>query len=152
MKKVLLILLALCVAVGLCGCVSFAVGYECMGEAADITEIAVFDLRVGWVDALDENMEPLGYVDSESFASFAEELEAFPFVDQILLMLAPSDPSLVYGGYVVRMTYADGSYELIGSAGYQSQHAGGKLVGSSHYSCDRDKWAEFVLRYLEVQP
>lgn len=152
MKKALFLLLALCAAVGLCGCVSYGVGYACMGETESIAEIAVFDLRVGWVDALDESMKPLGCVDSSRIASFVEELEAFPFVDQILLILAPSDPSFVYGGYVVKITYTDGSYELIGSTGYQSQHAGGKRVGSSHYGCDDDKWAAFVLRYLEGQP
>ena len=151
MKRVILVMLMLCLAVGLSGCVSCGVHYECMGEAEDITEIAVYDLREGWTDTLDENMEPMGYVDSASFAPFVQELEDFPFVEQILLMLVPSDPSFVYGGYVVRITYEDGSYELIGTAGYQSQHAGGKYVGGSHYSCDREKWEAFVLNYLEVQ-
>lgn len=150
MKRVISVILILCLAVGLSGCVSYAVRYECMGEAEDIAEIAVYDLREGWTDTLDEDMEPMGYVDSDSFASFVRELEDFPFVDQILLMLVPSDPSFVYGGYVVRITYEDGSYELIGTAGWQSRHAGGKYVGGSHYSCDREKWAAFVLKYLEV--
>ena len=151
MKRVILVMLMLCLAVGLSGCVSCGVNYECMGEAEDITEIAVYDLREGWTDTLDEKMEPMGYVDSDSFAPFVQELEDFPFVEQILLMLVPSDPSFVYGGYVVRITYEDGSYELIGTAGYQSRHAGGKYVGGSHYSCDREKWEAFVLNYLEVQ-
>ena len=50
---------------------------------------------------------------------------------------------------MVRITYEDGSYELIGTAGYQSRHAGGKYVGGSQYSCDEETWAAFVLKYLE---
>lgn len=151
MKRVILMILMLCLTVGLSGCVSCGVNYECMGEAEDITEIAVYDLRKGWTDTIDGNMEPMGYVDSDCVASFVQDLEDFPFVEQILLMLVPSDPSFVYGGYVVRITYEDGSCELIGTAGYQSQHAGGKYVGGSHYDCDEETWAAFVLKYLEVQ-
>jgi hypothetical protein len=149
MKKAIAVFLVTCLTVGLAGCVSVGVQYRCMGDAEQISQIAVFDLRNEITTRIDDAMTPVGYVDQDSYAAFAEELEAFPFVDQYILILAPMDPSFSYGGYVVRITYEDGSYELIGSAGYQSRYADGVFAGGSHYSCDADRWEQFVRSYME---
>lgn len=149
MKKMMVILLVICMTVGLTGCISYAVQYRCMGTAEQIAQIAVFDLRTEMTDKIDETLVPMGYVKADAYAAFVEELESFPFVDQMLLILVPSDPSFTYGGYVVRIAYEDGSYELIGNAGFQSKHSGGKYVGGSHYGCDDDRWNQFVLKYMD---
>ena len=148
MKKVIAVCLLFCLSVALSGCVYYGVQYRCMGTADRITEIAVFDLRNKGVNHIDDSMVPAGYVDRGDFAAFVEEVETFPFVKEILLVIAPTDPSFYYGGYVVRITYADGSYELIGATGYQSRYRDGEYVGGSHYGCDRDRWNQMVLDFV----
>ncbi len=149
MKKVVAVCLLVCIALGLAGCVHYGVQYRCMGTADQIAEIAVFDLRDEAVVQIDDTMVPVGYVDREEYSAFVGEVESFPFVEQLLLIIAPMDPGFAYGGYVVRITYADGSYELIGAAGYQSQHRDGAYVGDSHYGCDEDRWNQLILRFMD---
>lgn len=149
MKNVVTVCLLVCLALSLAGCVHYGVHYQCMGTADLITEIAVFDLRDESIVQIDDDMVPVGYVNREEYAAFVGEVESFPFVEQLLLLIAPTDPSFAYGGYVVRITYEDESYELIGTTGYQSQHRDGAYVGGSHFSCDEDRWNQLVLRYMD---
>ena len=122
----------------------FDVKYECMYEADKVSSIAIYELNEDSVEVIDETIEPYRMIKESEYSGFLNGIESLPFENEIILLPIPLDYDFSYYGYVVKIVYDDGAYEIISANGVQEQV---DTVGENkytHYSCDKMVWFKYI--------
>ena len=151
MKRVLhLMTLWLLMLVCLTGCIVIPRHKTFEISPDTVSTIKIYDLRgresrfEGAVDA----DAPVYELPEEEKTDFLTELAKVDFSDEILIMLAAVDPSFSFGEWVVRINYADGSYEFLSCNAFGSVfNQNDELISTHHYGSKREEWIAFLGNY-----
>ena len=148
MRKGMTIALALIIAVSFSGCFYITIDeyYEIHQDVSQIVTISIYECTDG--NTLSD--EPVFVLDQLQNEQFVNDLEALPFKDSFLLILAAVDPSHSFGEYVVCIIYQDDSTEWISNRGYQVYNAEDGSSSGPHYSLDDKAWHEFLQKYFDI--
>ena len=151
MRKMIACALALIIVASLAGCVQVPRRWEFLHDADSIVAIEIYNLTEYIDFDLPEDAEPIAYVKQEDYASFCEDIASIEFSDEIILFPAAIDPSWTLHGYVAKIIYDNGDYELINNSGYQSQEVINGRGRSFHYSFPDDvTWVNLIQKHIDV--
>lgn len=150
MKRICAFLVALILVLNLTGClVIVPETYRLLYGVEEIETIAIYDLGEKSVESLDDSLEPVGYIPKEQYESFANSVEYLPYTNTFIIVLAAIDSSFSFSGYVFKVSYQNGGYEIITSGARQPYRTAEGKERSYSYECDEEVWLAFVKQYLE---
>ena len=151
MKKCLVYILLAALLVMLTGCVTLHFSWKFLHGTDQISQIEVFYLEDVDDFNLPDDAVPVALIAPEDYDDFCGEIQNIDFTDTILLLPAAVDPSWYLQGYVVRIVYQNGDFEVICNQGYQYQETADGWGGKSrHYSFPKSfDWDAFVKGYID---
>ena len=140
--------------VGLTGCMIIPIRQkiELRYDVSEIAAIEIFNLGDGAYDVyqleelMEQNFIPVATLESEQYSGFAEEIKELDFSDT--LVIAPASVSTDYSfiGYIVKITYANGEYEILNHRCQAYHNDKGNYPDS--YGCDEGEWNRLIETYL----
>lgn len=156
MKRMVLLLIVLLMLFSLCSCVTVKRNVDFLQDTANIQRVAIYHSDIAYHEGnisgfLEEN-EPIAIVDEQEQAAFLKALSKLKFEKGFLLIPIPMDGGCDYEGYIIAVTYSDGSYDIIAEEGLYSYAVGtnGKDWHRYDYSdyVGKTPWVDFIERYL----
>ncbi len=154
MKKYFSLFLALAI-LSMSGCIIRSQYYFLDLETDNIQSIQFYDLTAANGRSSKEALaaELFYTLAPEQHEEFLAELKQIEFSNTIILFPAAIDPSFEYGDYVVRFTFADGSYKLLSCRGYsETFSADHKQLFDDYYGCDDDEWTALIAAFAGSLP
>lgn len=145
-----------CVSLLLLGsCVRVETGAELSGDRQDIKSVDIYDIAnryyEGDVSGLREENAPVFTVPVDTRDEFLDDLAELKFDKEVCLLPVPMDGGYDYSGYVIIISYADDSYDLIASGGQFSYSPGqdGRETYRYGYAdyCGQEPWDDFIEKY-----
>jgi hypothetical protein len=92
-------------------------------------------------------MQPIKILDKELFGEVIQDLESLDF-KSTLLIFAASDPNFGLHGYVIKIVYNSGIYQLVSNAGATYTYDSNGYVNSFHSSVKKDVWNNLIIKYI----
>lgn len=154
-RKITTLFVTLLLLVSLTGCmlIPMVKKLDLHYDVSEITSIEIFNLGDEVYDVydleelIDDNFIPAATLTSEQFSEFADRVGEFRFTDTYVIALASVQVDYSFAGYVVKITYANGEYELLSNGSQAYKNEKGHYMDS--YSCDEGDWNRFIEEYLE---
>lgn len=156
-RKMTAVFIALLLAFSLSGCILIPThkNIELRYDVSEIAAIEIFNLGDEVYDLyeleelMEQNFMPVATLTSEQYAEFAERLGEFEFSFTYVIVAASVHVYYSFAGYVAKITYANGEYELLN---HQSQ---AYCRDGEHYmdafNCDEGEWDRWIEDYLEKE-
>jgi hypothetical protein len=116
-----------------------------------VSSIDIYDLRgdENCYSGFWEEKSPVYTVDENNKENFLSDLSHISFSDTLVITIAAIDPGFSYGDWVAKINFENGSYTFISYGGYgETFDENGEIIDSNHFSCDYDKWEEFISKYV----
>ena len=137
--------------ISLSGCIVYDTTYPLLHSADKIETIEIYLLEAAKGEIPEEAI-PVAYVDSADYSDFCSDLEDLPFRNGIMLLPVAFDPGWYLDGYVVKIIYDTGGFDIIAGSGYQyQQEADGSRFRGRHYSVEDDSmWNSFIEKYINI--
>ena len=140
--------------VGLTGCMVIPIRQkiELRYDVSEITAIEIYNLGDGAYDMyeleelMDNNFMPVATLESEQYSGFAEEIKELDFSDTLVIALASVSTDYSFIGYIVKITYANGEYEILNHRCQTYHNDKGNYPDS--YGCDEGEWNRLIETYL----
>ena len=143
--------------VGLTGCMVIPMRQkiELRYDVSEIAAIEIYNLGDGAYDVyqleelMEQNFIPIATLETEQYSGFTEEIKELDFSDT--LVIAPASVSTDYSfiGYIVKITYANGEYEILNHRCQAYCNDDGHYPNA--YSCDEGEWDRWIEGYLEKE-
>lgn len=154
-RKITALFVALMLPVSLMGCMIIPVkkNLELRYDVSEITSIEIFNLGdevydvYGLEELIDDNFIPTATLTSEQYSDFADRVGELVFTDTYVIALTSVSVDDSLAGYVVKITYANGEYELLNDRSQAYRNEEGHYMNS--YSCDEGDWNRFIEEYLD---
>ena len=155
MKKMLLCLTAvLLLVLSLSSCsVNIPTDYEFEYGTEGITSIEIYYFAEGVYDIDPEIHTPVIVLDESRHEDILKDIEEMRFTTFQMLVPIPTDPPYDLRGYVVRLNYELGDYEMIsnGVQKFRQFRDGEWKHGSKFLDCDEEAWNGMIQKYLPVE-
>lgn|GEM_PF-4929843 len=138
------LVLAVCACLTSCILIPVSDSYHPQFEDETIRSVELYDLDAGTYGSIPEDQKPVCALSSDKFVDFCRELDdLMGFQIGFLVFPAANDPSFSLAGYVVKITYESGTYEVVGD-GYQSYNPADGKFKATHHSLSTEKWNAFI--------
>ena len=140
--------------VGLTGCIAIPVRekIELRYGVSEIASIEIYNLGDGAYDIyeleelMDQNFIPVAILETEQYADFVDEVQELAFTDTLVIALASVSTDYSFIGYIAKITYANGEYEILNYRCQVYHNSKGNYPDS--YGCDEGDWNRFIETYL----
>lgn len=142
---------------GLTGCMVIPMRQkiEFRYDVSEITAIEMYNLgdEAYEIQKLEElmnqNFIPVVVLEAEQYSDFVDEVKELEFTDT--LVIAPASVSTDYSfiGYIVKITYANGEYEILNHRCQTYCNDDGHYPNA--FSCDEGEWDRWIEGYLEKE-
>ena len=157
LRKITAMLVVVCLLGSLTGCVIIPLKkhLELRYDVSEIISIEIFDLCdesyeiYDLEELIDNDLAPVATLTSEQYSDFADRLKEIEFNDTWVIMLASMDVDYSFRGYVVKVTYANGEYEMLNNCSQAYRKEKGHYMDS--YDCDELEWFRFLAEYLKTE-
>ena len=143
--------------VGLTGCMVIPMRQkiELRYDVSEITAIEIYNLGDGAYDVyqleelMEQNFIPVATLETEQYSGFAEEIKELDFSDKLVIALASVSTDYSFIGYIVKITYANGEYEILNHRCQAYCNDDGHYPNA--FSCDEGEWDRWIEGYLEKE-
>ena len=99
------------------------------------------------LDNLPVTAQPIKILDRSLFEEVIKDLENLDF-KSTLLIFAASDPNFNLYGYVIKIMYDSGVYQLVSNAGAVYTYDSNGYLNSFHSSVKEDEWNNLIIKYI----
>lgn len=149
MKKLGLMPVVLLTVLLTVGCVTFKNEFQLHEPVEEIAEIEIYyvDPSDYSVYDVDGATEPVKIIDNEMYDAIAEDLEGLVFEDMIPVF-APSDPTFRICGFIIKIEYFSGVYQLVCNSGTNYTYDASDVVESFHGTTEREAWNRLIIKYI----
>ena len=155
LRKITAMLVVVCLLGSLTGCVIIPLKkhLELRYDVSEIISIEIFDLCdesyeiYDLEELIDNDLAPVATLTSEQYSDFADRLKEIEFNDTWVIMLASMDVDYSFRGYVVKVTYANGEYEILSRSSQAYHNEEGHYMGT--VVCEEGDWNRFIKEYME---
>ena len=101
---------------------------------------------------IDEVFYPINFrttstIPSSSFEAVIKDLENLDF-KSTLLIFAASDPNFNLYGYVIKIMYDSGVYQLVSNAGTSYTYDSNGFLNCFHGRLKEDVWNNLIIKYI----
>lgn len=156
MKKLLSLLIAVVSMFAFSGCfITFEDYYQPSQSVEQIKNIYVYDIEeyIYYYNYYQDNsIFPAHFaeVESSDFAVFIQDMEAILYEDSIMVVPpVASDPNTDYYGYVVKVEYRDGGYDMIASGLRTSYSIEDGL--KAYWGSSEENWLSTLEKYVDIE-
>ena len=124
-------------------------------DVSEITAIEIHNLGDEAYDIyqleelMEQNFIPVATLESEQYSGFAEEIKELDFSDTLVIAPASVNTDYSFIGYIVKITYANGEYEILNHRCQAYSNDDGHYPNA--YSCDEGEWDRWIEGYLEKE-
>ena len=150
-KRFLLVFVAVMMLVALNGCIIIPVSEYYEFSPEEVESVQFYDLRSGEIprsSGFDKLTDPVFTVAEEDKSAFLEDFSMLEFTDDIVIILAPMDPTFSYGDWVIRINFADGRYTFYSCYAYgETFYADGNRISATSAGCDDEELEKLIRKY-----
>ena len=150
MKKLIYFIMLLTLLICTTGCVIFHEKFERLDNIENILSIEVYFVDVSYdtpMDNLPATAQPIKILDRSLFEEVIKDLENLDF-KSTLLIFAANDPNFKLYGYVIKIMYDSGVYQLVSNAGASYTYDSNGCLNSDHGSVKEDVWNSLIIKYI----
>ena len=150
MKKLIYFIMLLTLLICTTGCVTFHEKFERVDNIENILSIEVYFVDLSYdteLDNLPATAQPIKILDRSLFEEVIKDLENLDF-KSTLLIIAANDPNFYLYGYVIKIMYVSGVYQLVSNAGSSYTYDSNGYLNSYHGSLKEDVWDSFIIKYI----
>lgn len=150
MKKLIYFIMLLTLLICTTGCVTFHEKFEREDDIENIISIEVYFVDVSYetqLENLPTTMQPIKILDKELFGEVIQDLESLDF-KSTLFIFAANDPNFNLYGYVIKIMYNSGLYQLVSNAGASYTYDSNGYINSFHSSVEEDVWNNLIIKYI----
>ena len=156
-RKITALFVAFLLIFSLTGCMVIPIRQkiELRYDVSEIAAIEIYNLGDGSYDVyqleelMEQNFIPVATLESEQYSGFAEEIKELDFSDTLVIALASVSTDYSFIGYIVKITYANGEYEILNHRCQAYSNDDGHYPNA--YSCDEGEWDRWIEGYLEKE-
>ena len=150
MKKLIYFIMLLTLLICTTGCVTFHKKFERADNIENILSIEVYFEDFSYdteLDNLPTTAQPIKILDKSLFEEVIKDLESLDF-KKTLLIFAANDPNFNLHGYVIKIMYDSGVYQLVSNAGAVYTYDSNGYLNSFHSSVKEDVWNSLIIKYI----
>jgi len=150
MKKLIYFIMLLTLLICTTGCVTFHEKFERVDNIENIISIEVYFVDVSYdteLDNLPTTAQPIKILDRSLFEEVIKDLENLDF-KQTLLIFAANDPNFYLYGYVIKIMYDSGVYQLVSNAGSSYTYDSNGFLNCFHGTIKEDVWKSLIIKYI----
>ena len=150
MKRLIYFIMLLTLLICTTGCVTFHEKFERVNNIENILSIEVYFVDFSYdtdLDNLPTTMQPIKILDKELFEVVIKDLENLDF-KSTLLIFAASDPNFNLYGYVIKIMYDSGVYQLVSNAGTSYTYDSNGYLNSFQGRLKEDVWNNLIIKYI----
>ena len=150
MKKLIYFITLLTLLICTTGCVTFHEKFERVDNIENILSIEVYFVDFLYqieLDSLPTTMQPIKILDKELFGEVIQDLESLDF-KKTLLIFAASDPNSNLYGYIIKIMYDSGVYQLVSNAGVSYTYDSNGYLNSFQGRLKEDVWNNLIIKYI----
>ena len=150
MKKLIYFILLLTLLICTTGCVTLHKKFERVDNIENILSIEVYFVDFSYdteLDNLPVTAQPIKILDRSLFEEVIKDLENLDF-KSTLLIFAASDPNFNLYGYVIKIMYDSGVYQLVSNSGASYTYDSNGYLNSYHGSLKEDVWNSLIIKYI----
>ena len=92
-------------------------------------------------------LQHIKILDKSLFEEVIKDLESLDF-KSTLLIFAANDPNFKLYGYVIKIMYDSGVYQLVSNAGAVYTYDSNGYLNSFHSSVKEDVWKSLIIKYI----
>jgi len=117
-------------------------------ESSEVASVEIFYLQESVMGELPLDAKPINVLDKEEITRFCLDLQSLKYTDIVILLPVAIDPSFTLDGYVAKISYNNGDYEIVGDNGYQPQTVIDGRGVIHQYSFEDDDWSTLINPYI----
>ena len=150
MKKILCLFCLFILLICNTGCVTFHEKFERVSNIENISYMEIYFIESSY-DPFNEDiqttLEPIKILNNNMYKQVIEDLESLDY-KVIIPLFAPSDPSFNLYGFVIKIMYNSGIYQLVSNAGAVYTYDSNGYLSSFHARVEQDIWDNLIIKYL----
>ena len=150
MKKLIYFIMLLTLLICTTGCVTFHEKFERVDNIENILSIEVYFVDVSYdtpLENLPTTARPIKILDRSLFEEVIKDLENLDF-KSTLLIFAANDPNFNLYGYVIKIMYNSGVYQLVSNAGSSYTYDSNGFLNCFHGRLKEDVWNKLIIKYI----
>ena len=150
MKRLIYFIMLLTLLICTTGCVTFHEKFETVNNIENILSIEVYFVDFSYdteLDNLPATAQPIKIVDRSLFEEVIKDLENLDF-KSTLLIFAASDPNFNLYGYVIKIMYDSGVYQLVSNAGVSYTYDLNGYLNGVQGRLKEDVWNNLIIKYI----
>ena len=150
MKRLIYFIMLLTLLICTTGCVTFHEKFERVNNIENILSIEVYFVDFSYdtdLDNLPVTAQPVKIVDRSLFEAVIKDLENLDF-KSTLLIIAANDPNFNLYGYVIKIMYDSGVYQLVSNAGTSYTYDSNGCLNCFHGRLKEDVWKSLIIKYI----
>ena len=132
------------------GCVTFNKKFYAYDTLDEISSIEFYFIEFSYdtyVEDIPDSIQPIMKVDDELYGGIINDLESLDYKDTIILFAA-NDPNFDLYGFIIKITYNSGVYQLVSNSGTVYTYNNEGFVKCFHGEVEDDVWNEIIIKYL----
>ena len=132
------------------GCVTFNKKFYAYDTLDEISSIEFYFIEFSYdtyVEGIPDSIQPIMQVDDELYGGIINDLESLDYKDTIILFAA-NDPNFDLYGFIIKITYNSGVYQLVSNSGTVYTYNNEGFVKCFHGEVEDDVWNEIIIKYL----
>lgn len=151
MKRLLYILNLFLLSISLSSCVTIHDEYERLDYSEEIIQIDIFFIPFienEYITDIPSYVTPIRTFETSQYEEIVNDLESLDY-KTVLLIFAASDPNFKVFGYVFKITYASGTYQLVSNSGMgYTYNRSGEYLNSFKGKVKEEVWDELIIKYI----
>jgi len=147
MKKTILLIIVLVLAlISFSGCVTLYKDFELHEEVDQISSIQVYHFDEWFLpEKIDDSFQPIKIVDESFYQEIASDLQGIEYKYAICLIMGVDYEYELYG-YVIKVQYKSGAYQLISKSIAYTMDYTGEVVDQVVGGIDDEIWYSLLLK------
>lgn len=150
MKKCIYTFVLLTLLMSLCSCVTIRKKYNRYADIENIDSIEVYFIDFSYekeIYNIPSNIKPLKTIKKEQFEEVIIDLEKLEYTSKILI-IAANDPNFNLYGFVIKIVYRTGIYQLVSNSGTVYTYDSNDQIDAFFGTVEIDTWNKVIIKYI----
>ncbi len=148
MKKIIYTIILFFLLIFVSGCVTFHEKFQKADDIENIQNIEVYLLPYDiYTSDIPDGYKPIYTIDNNLYEELIDELEQLDY-KQILIIIAANDPNFDLHGFIFKITYKSGTYQLVGNSGACYTYGSDDTFDSFTGMVNDETWKTLVIKYI----
>ena len=150
MKKIICLIILFISLISTSGCVTLHEKFQRVDDIENISYIEFYFINFSYdsyMQNIPDSFQPIKTLEKNLYKEIIEDLEFLDY-ESTLLIFAASDPNFDLYGFIIKIAYDSGVYQLIGNSGTVYTYDNDDIVDGFHGTVKDEVWSDFIIKYL----